>query len=294
MAVVDPMKTRPTKTRGRKERSSPKPSRFRAFAKPEWLIVLTACVCDFNSWGHQFVVDDLSRIVGNPLIHSPHSLGSLLSSPYQQLSGMSPSLYRPFTSLTFAVNWWINGASPDSFHIVNRLIHVLICLGIFWALRRLIPTSRFVPVCAALLFAVHPIQTEAITYIDGRSDALATLFLVYAWLFFIRARSADVFPSRPYVASLVLYFLGLLSKESAITWLGIALLTEWVYFSNRDWRAALGALRQNAWRVYAGYALVSGLYLAMRFSVLHRFAQVQVTLLDNPLAHVAAPTPSRV
>ncbi|MGB7622229.1 MAG: hypothetical protein WBN92_07740 [Terriglobia bacterium] len=72
----------------------------------------------------------------------------------------------------------------DGFHLVNRLLHVLITLMVFHCLRLLITSSPKIALFSALVFAVHPIQTEAITYVNGRPDALAMLFVVAAWFFF--------------------------------------------------------------------------------------------------------------
>jgi Tfp pilus assembly protein PilF len=263
------------------------------FSHWEWLVVLAAVVCDWNSWGHQFVMDDLTRILGNAILKAPGQVLNIFFSPYNTVFGSPSDLYRPLTTLSFAINHWISGDSPDSFHAVNRAIHVLTCLGIFWALRRLFAhTSPHVPVLTALLFAVHPLQTEAITYINGRSDALAMMFFVFAWLFYIRTRIASPPNQGDYWLSMVFYFLALLTKESAITWLGVAVLTELVFFSQNHVEEFVGAVRARLWKLYSGYLGVTLAYLAVRFSVLKNVARVYVGQLDNPLAHVS--TPARV
>ncbi|MFI5174837.1 MAG: tetratricopeptide repeat protein [Terriglobia bacterium] len=256
------------------------------FRRWELLVILAALVCDWNSWGHQFVMDDLSRIVRNPLIRDPHRLFEIFLSPYNFLYGMPSGLYRPLTTLSFALNDWITGLSPDGFHAVNRLLHVLACLGILWVVRRLISDPTVAGV-TALLFAAHPIQTEAITYMSGRSDSLVMVLFVFAWLFFIRARTSVGRGS--YGLSLIFYFLALLSKESAITWLGVALLTEFVFFSDRDFKTFWTHVKEHFTKWYAGYLVVTAAYLALRFYALKEISRVAVTFLDNPLAHVTSP-----
>ena len=251
-----------------------------------WLVV-AALVCDLNSWGHQFVMDDLSRIVGNPLVREPRRIFEIFLSPYHFLYGMPSGLYRPLTTLSFAINSWITGLNPDGFHLVNRALHVLSCLGIFWVLRQLL-TKVHAAFFTALLFAVHPIQTEAITYIDGRSDALVMCLFIFGWLYFIRARRAKSGFARPYIFSLAFYFLALFSKESALTWLGVVFLTELIYFSQAQMKVFWLHLRENFLKVYAGYFVTSLVYLALRWTVLKEVSKVAVTVLDNPLAHVSA------
>lgn len=255
----------------------------------ELLIVFWAIVCDLNSWRHQFVMDDLARILGNPLVKSLRHIPDIFISPYSILHGMPSSLYRPLTTLSFALNYSIGGTNPDAYHLVNRLMHVLICLGIYGALRRLV-SNPTVAVISALLFAVHPIQTEAITYISGRSDALAMAFFIFGWLFFIRLRTSDSSQTlKNYRLSILFYFFALLSKESAIVWLGVVLLTELVFFSKNQFPSFFSKRREDFLKIYAGYVGITLVYLAMRFAVLKGASKVAVTFLDNPLAHVSAP-----
>ena len=241
-----------------------------------------ALLCDINSWGHQFVMDDLDYIVHNPVIQSPNSILQIFSSPFVHFPNVTLDLYRPLTALTLALNYWISGAQPDSFHLFNRLLHVLTCLGIFWVIRRLIPLRPAVAFLTGLLFAVHPVQTEAITYISGRADALAMLLFVFAWLNFLRMRQRSAY-LRPYLFSAILYFFALLSKESAITWLGIVLLTEWIYLSDRNVQQFINRLRQDFWKVYSGYLLVTVTYLALRFVAFRGISITPTKFLVNPL-----------
>jgi tetratricopeptide (TPR) repeat protein len=277
------MKSQPSKSQVRKKAREARPGPPDVtVSHPTWIIVAAALLCDVNSWGHQFVMDDLDYIVHNPVIQTPSHLLQIFSSPFVHFPNVTLDLYRPLTALTLALNYWISGAQPDSFHLFNRLLHVLACLGIFWAVRRLIPLQPAVALLTSLLFAVHPVQTEAITYISGRADALAMLLFVFAWLSFIGMRQAS-FRWRLYLISAVLYFLALLSKESAVTWLGVVLLTEWVYFSLGNITSFLKRLRGDFWRVYSGYLLVTLAYLGLRLAVFRGIAITPTKFLVNPL-----------
>ncbi|MGB7624005.1 MAG: hypothetical protein WBN92_16790, partial [Terriglobia bacterium] len=224
----------------------------------EFLIILAALVCDLNSWGHQFVYDDAPYIVDNTFLHEPRNILRIFTSPLVPFSGtIGRGLYRPFTALTYAVNYWISGPNPDSFHLMNRLLHIITCLGIFWALQRLLSRESHIPLFTTLLFAVHPIQTEAITYIAGRADALAMLFFVLAWLSFMRARQSPSASIKIRLLSVLFYLLALLSKESAITWLGVAFVTEFLYFSAGRLKNLLQNLKQHFLKIYALYFLVT-------------------------------------
>ncbi|MBZ5535433.1 MAG: tetratricopeptide repeat protein [Acidobacteriia bacterium] len=256
------------------------------FLRWELLIILAALVCDWNSWGHQFAMDDTSKIVQNLFIQNPRNILRIFISPFDPVLLTKGHMYRPLTSFTLAVNCWIHGLNPDGFHLVNRLLHVLICLGIFWVLRHLL-SNVTAAALTALLFAVHPIQTEAITYIDGRSDAQAMLFFVLAWLFHIRARLSAESHRGSLAAALLFYFFAMMSKESGVTWIGVVLLTEFVYFSKGSLTSVWDNLRNGLWKVFAGYLSAVLIYLALRAFSLRQIPRGYTVFIDNPLAHNA-------
>ena len=285
------MKTRSSKSKGPPRKKAAKPGfSFIGRYAGEWLIVAAALLCDINSWGHQFVMDDTDLISHNPIIQAPSHILQIFTSPFTSISSRAGGLYRPLTGLTLAMNYWVSGPNPDSFHLINRLLHVLICLGIFWAIRLLIPRPAHAGLFAGLLFAVHPIQTEAVTYISGRSDELAMLFFVFALLWFIRLRLSESQHARAYVLSLLFYFLALISKENAVTWLGVMLLTELVYFSHRNVRNFLRRLRSDFWRIYAGYVALSLAFVVLRYAVLRGLTTAPTRFsIENPLIDTTIP-----
>ncbi|MDD5544895.1 MAG: tetratricopeptide repeat protein [Acidobacteriia bacterium] len=260
---------------------------------PELLIVVAGLLCDFNSWGHKFVLDDTSYIVNNLSLQSPSHFLKLFVSPLvTEIGSTANGLYRPLTAFTFALNYQVTGLSPDGFHFINRILHIFVCLTVFWVLRRMFGSSSHVPHFTALLFAVHPIQSEAVTYLTGRSDTLAMLLMMWAWLTFLRARATQ--RKGAVMASVVFYFLAMLSKESAVPWISIALLTELVFLSDFSiWRADGQSvfrrlflfLRQVSWPVYIGYVLALGSYLSLRFAALKNISGVPPQFIDNPLIH---------
>lgn len=256
------------------------------FLRWELLIILAALVCDWNSWGHQFAMDDTNKIVDNLFIQNPRNVLRIFISPFIPVLFTKGHMYRPLTAFTLGVNFWIHGLNPDGFHVVNRLLHVMVCLGIFWVLRHLLSNAPAGSL-TALLFAVHPIQTEAITYLDGRSDALAMLFFVFAWLFHIRARLAPEGHRSFLAAALLFYFFAMMSKESGVTWIGVILLTEFVYFSKGSLTSLWNHLREGLWKVFAGYLSAAIIYLGLRAFSLRQLPPGYTVFIDNPLAHTS-------
>lgn len=262
------------------------------FRRWEWVIVLIALICAWNSGGHQFVMDDYPYILQNPAIQDPVHAFRIFVLPLDPMVSKTKALYRPLTSLTLALNLWTSGPRPNAFQLLNRVLHILVCLGIFWSLRLLIRKPSRAALFTALLFAVHPIQTEAITYISGRADALATLFFIFGWYYFIRLRQKDILDRRSYWLSVAFYLCALFSKESAVTWLGVVWVTDFIFYSDGQFKEFFSRMKREFLKIYAGYLGATLAYLVIRIAVLKQLTHVEVTFLDNPLAHI--PTAARI
>jgi hypothetical protein len=168
------------------------------------LLAIAVLLAWFNALTGPFQFDDYNVIVNNPAVHSlPAWLDSM------------PGI-RPLLKLTYALNWTVS-TSPFGFHLFNVAVHAANAVLAYLLLRALRPgrPSDLVPLVAALLFALHPVQTEAVTYISGRSVSLMALFYLGSLLAYA---SAD--PERPWLAravSAVLFGAALLVKETAVT-----------------------------------------------------------------------------
>lgn len=196
------------------------------------LVVLAgaAVAAYLNAFQGDFQFDDYNVIVGNPAVHS-------LSAWFADLRGI-----RPILKLTYALNW-TSGLGLFGFHLFNVALHAANGVMVYLLLSRFVggegsagnaaadrgpgtylyfyqrsPMAFF----AALVFAIHPVQTEAVTYISGRSMSLMACFYLGSMLAYVRGRESS---SRAwfYVVSPVLFVLALLVRETAVT-LPVALL----------------------------------------------------------------------
>lgn len=160
-----------------------------------------------------------------------------------------PPSPRALTWLTFAAQYQWAGADAASFHVFNILIHALNCVLVFlWlaALSRRESQSLWIPFWGALLFAWHPLQTQAVFYVYQRSTLLATFFLLLALVMERRGRFSP---------ALGFFALGLGCKEIAVAfpvavWLTRGLLDK--RWKPDRWLAACGAA---ALAVAAGFGL---------------------------------------
>ncbi len=199
------------------------------------------------------------------------------------------ALYRPLTVFIWAALYWATDgvyqpAVTDypawTFHLASILANALTVVLLFLSLRSVTGNGRMAFV-AALIFAVHPLHVEAVSYVAGLSDVLAAASIFAGLLFFQRAtRSSDSLGMGWLLALLVTFFLGMLAKEGAVLLLAVILLTDYV----RSWRGQGLAMNQRL-AVYLPMLVVTIAMLAIRYGAVGRL-QPDTTLigyLDNPL-----------
>jgi len=173
------------------------------------LIVLPFLV--FGSFiGNPFVSLDDNYLIYANLAVQTFSLKNIL----HVFTSYDPQLYIPLTFLSWQLNAALFGMNPAAFHLVNLLLHCANAVLVFLILRKL-SGSLFVSALAAMLFAIHPIQTEAVLWAASRKDLLSGLFFLLSAHAYLRYREYDV--RRNLLWSIVFYGLGLLSKVSVIT-----------------------------------------------------------------------------
>ncbi len=208
--------------------------------------------------------DDTDWIVHNPFVHGLgwENIRALFTQNTLAGIGLQSNYYRPVLFLTFALNWVIGGSSPFGYHLVNNLIHIANALLVFFLLERG-TRMRLASLFAALVFLVHPLQTEAVTYVAGRGDPLHVLGMLAAlWLL---ATSDSGRRRWRYVASVALVPLAFLSRETAVVFPGLALVYL-VAFRTQDcfWRSVWQNLK-----LLIPHIAVVGIYGILRLTVLN-------------------------
>ncbi len=182
-----------------------------------------------NSWLAGFVLDNRPLILDDPRLRSATTgnLDLILSHTYWWPYAET-GLYRPFTTLSYLFNYAVlgNGANPAGYHAINLLLHALNVL-LAYALALRLFSGRWPAVAMAGLWAVHPVLTESVTNIVGRSDLLAgTAILGGLWLY-IRGSAAAGLSKFAWLAGLAaVTTLGLFSKESAGALVGVLAVYE--------------------------------------------------------------------
>ena len=197
---------------------------------PFLLLAGAVAVVYLNSFRGVFQFDDYNVIVDNSGVHTWGAF----------LAGL-PRGIRPLLKFTYTLNW-TSGLGLFGFHLVNVGLHAANAAMLFHLASRVggPSVSRFAALLPALLFAVHPVQTEAVTYISGRSVSLMAFFYLGSLLAYLRGRERG---SRflLYLASPTLFLLAAATKEVALTLPFAMILCEAVRREKGGWKEALRA-----------------------------------------------------
>ena len=230
------------------------------------LIIALSLAAYMNSLHAEFELDDYHQIVNNSRVRDLANIPRFFVDASLGTSDLSAKGYRPVTYASFAVNYALGGNSVVGYHIFNLALHVTNALLVFLLLGMLLKDERglsgYVPALASLLFALHPIQTGAVTYISGRGVLLAALFSLSSFCCFIlyRRTAHTATAVAAAVAAPILFILGLMSKEMAAGTLGLMVMYDLLL----DPRGGRGALKRALYYV-PFVALIACYILERRF-----------------------------
>lgn len=222
------------------------------------LLLVVTFICYANSLSGELLSDDLILIVRNQNAHQLSTLYKLFTQNYFHTI-VADGIYRPISSLSFAFNYLLHGEHTLGYHVFNTLIHAVNAV-LLYRLTLEITKRQFLSLANALIFVAHPVRVEAISFISGRPEAIATLFILIAIMVYLKDRSS------PYRVAVTgsLFALALFSKESAICLPGILLLLDSYLdrgvFSWEWWKRRLPLLT-SCFLVIVGY-------FAARYAVL--------------------------
>jgi pentatricopeptide repeat protein len=217
---------------------------------------LLVAVCYLNSLPNDFVFDDAPIVSSNPAIRAISPL-QFLKSPYwtrQQYAG----IYRPFVLFSLSIDYALWKRWAPGFRLINLVLHAINGFLVFSICESLVGPG-IVPFVAMVFYVVHPVHTEAVTTIVGRSELFAACFFLAAWLLFRRGRT---------VWASLAFFLALLSKENAIVLPAILILDFFASPTGSALSPSRGRERVPSGRVWIPIGLTVVVYLALRFYVL--------------------------
>jgi tetratricopeptide (TPR) repeat protein len=216
-----------------------------------------------------FVFDDHSQIEHNPWVHSFKYTGKLFGTSLlaQQGKQAAPNFYRPTVNFGFLICYKLFGTSPFGYHLVNIFMNCIVVWLVFRVGSELFLTE-WLGWLSALAFALHPIHTEPVAWIDGISDPEVAVFYLLTFLLFMRLSAAALErPAWLHPAMLGAFALALLAKEPAVTFPVLATAYEHFYRADR----AVTAWTEKVSR-YIGFWILLFVYLALRAASVGRLA----------------------
>ncbi len=156
-----------------------------------------------NTFNASWHFDDIGNIVENPKLHIsdiyPDSLNKTLRASIDGGYYNSQNFYRPVAMFSFALNWYFGGKKVFGYHLVNIMIHIAAAFFLFLTIYHLLETPNIIRIradsnrhsialMASLIWAVHPIQIQGVTYIVQRMASMAAMFYIMAMWFYLKAR----------------------------------------------------------------------------------------------------------
>lgn len=211
--------------------------------------LIFAVYCNIYDADWQF--DDKPNILNNNYLHirnlKPESLVQTFFTNPSKPAQIGEKLYRPISFLTFSINWYFGQDKVHGYHIVNLLIHFLTAIFLFVAilnflgapnLREKFDTNKyFIAFLSAALWAINPIQTQAVTYIVQRMASMAAMFYILSMLCYIKVRMSRFSSHRIFflLGCVLSFLLAIGSKENAVMLPASLLLIEFTCFIKINW-----------------------------------------------------------
>ncbi|PIQ88296.1 MAG: hypothetical protein COV72_09285, partial [Candidatus Omnitrophica bacterium CG11_big_fil_rev_8_21_14_0_20_42_13] len=240
------------------------------------LIVILGFACYFNALSVPFIWDDVGLVSGNYLIKDFRYTGKIFTADLYNGKSEGQNFYRPVQSLSYMLDYHFWKLNPLGYHITNIILHIATAILIYLLVSFLTPAVKIsqapptprgsrallssIPLLTALLFVVHPVHVEAVTYISGRADILAALFMLSALLFFIKWLKGNK-SAICYLLSVICFIIALFSKEFALI-LPVLLLL-YVFACRFNY------VKEYARRIYVyiPFLLAGAFYLSLRLLI---------------------------
>lgn len=217
-------------------------------------LVLITFLTYFSVVNGEFLYDDEFLLQKNSFLNSIDSILQIFRSSSTGGAGLIDSFYRPMQILSYLLVTQIFGKEPMAYHLLNIFLHSLNGVLIFLLLLNL-KIDRRISFFAALLWLVHPVHTEAVSYMSATADVLHTFFLLLA--LFILSKDKNRWRL---LLSLFIFCLALLSKESAVVLPG--LLLTYLFIQNEDrFKVKTYAITLPFWAFAIGYVALRNSYL---------------------------------
>jgi protein O-mannosyl-transferase len=252
-----------------------------------WIVLIFGISLYVNTLTHQFTQDDAIVIYDN--MYTTQGISGLKGlftkdtffgffKEEGKAKLVSGGRYRPFTPAMFAVEYQLVGKSPWLGHLINILLYGFLCLMVYKLLISLVchkddsVSKRYLVLAAALIYAAHPLHTEAVANIKGRDEIMSMLGSILAM--FAMIKYVDLKQTKYLVLACISFFIAFLSKENTITFLAVIPLALY-YFRDKSVKVAV--------MKSAVLLIPTILFLLIRATILgNDFGGTPMELMNNP------------
>ena len=244
------------------------------------LITILGLAVYINSINGKFICDDYSLIKENVSIKSFANLSKIFYKN-KKLKPKKNAFFRPLPLLTYAIDYSFWKLNVKGYHLTNILLHILVGMSIFWLIT-LIFKDQVLSFFTSLLFIVHPIHTEAVSYLSGRNDLLAVLFLLLCFICYTAFLKSNNFYLYPCI--LLSFFLALFSKENSLILPVLLILYHFTFHKEK---------KKNLFPLLSLF-MINFCYLFYRFGILRSTSSSQIpesTALSLNSLTIAAAAP---
>jgi len=249
------------------------------------ILLILAVGVNINTLFNQYAVDDVVVMTENTLVEKgikgiPEILSTELFYGFDKTGGgLSEARYRPFSLVIFALEYQFFGANPMVSHLINILFFILLIALLYKLLQAYLfrEQNKNLAFITCLLFAVHPIHTEVIANVKSRDELIAFVLIIISTITLIKhseKRSIAML-----FIGLLSFFLALLTRESAVTFIGVFPLLLYFFFNRTLKKVVLFSLPLIA--VFIGY-------LTLRIAVVGFSHSTNTDILNSPFLYATA------
>lgn len=215
-----------------------------------------------NTFNNQLFWDDYNSITNNVYTQSWKFIPQYFSENLTAGAGISSNYWRPLLLFSFSIDYHIGKLNPFFYHLQSLLWHVLGAFLVYCLIFKIFK-NKPAGFLASVLFLLHPLQTEAVTYVAGRADPMHAALMLLSFLFFYKYAS-DNRDIKWYAGSLLFFIGALLVKERAIIFPALIILYYLTLYPepiSYNWKKKVLTILP-----YVGIAVI---YLILRMTILH-------------------------
>lgn len=226
------------------------------------LIILISFATYFNIFGNQLFFDDEELIYKNAYVKDIKYFPRYFTTNMIAGAGKISNMYRPILITSFAIDHLIWGDNPFGYHLTSIVLHgsngVLVMILLY-----LLFGNKIIAFFTSLLFIIHPVQSEAVSYASGRTDPLYTFFVLLSIIFFLWYLKTGFKKISFYFISILTFLFGILSKESAIIAVVLLPLSIFVYNQHKN------KFHPPKLWLFLPYICLAVIYIILRLTILN-------------------------